>query len=62
MLFLAAGKKVGVTSNSHKAVVNLLGACGDAAQENGSTAASDLKVGDEPDKALILSESGLDLC
>ena len=29
---LAAGKKVGVTSNSHKAVVNLLKACGDAAR------------------------------
>ena len=35
---LAAGKKVGVTSNSHKAVVNLLKACGDAARRNGRQA------------------------
>ena len=48
---LAAGKKVGVTSNSHKAVVNLLKACGDAAQRNGRQLVG-LKVGDEPDKDL----------
>ncbi len=48
---LAAGKKVGVTSNSHKAVVNLLKACGDAARQNGRKLAG-LKVGDEPDKDL----------
>ena len=30
---LAAGKKVGVASNSHKAVINLLIACGDAARK-----------------------------
>lgn len=32
---LAAGKKVGVASNSHKAVLNLFAACGDAAREAG---------------------------
>jgi predicted RecB family nuclease len=48
---LAARKKVGVTSNSHKAVVNLLKACGDAARQNGRKLAG-LKVGDEPDKDL----------
>ena len=48
---LAAGKKVGVTSNSHKAVVNLLKACGDAARRNGRQLVG-LKVGDEPDKDL----------
>ena len=48
---LAAGKKVGVTSNSHKAVVNLLKACGDAARRNGHKLVG-LKVGDEPDKDL----------
>jgi len=32
---LAAGKKVGVTSNSHKAVINLLQACGKVAGEQG---------------------------
>ena len=48
---LAGGKKVGVTSNSHKAVVNLLKACGDAARQNARKLAG-LKVGDEPDKDL----------
>jgi predicted RecB family nuclease len=48
---LAAGKKVGVTSNSHKAVVNLLRACGDAARRNGRQLVG-LKVGDEPDEDL----------
>jgi superfamily I DNA and/or RNA helicase len=48
---LAAGKKVGVTSNSHKAVVNLLKTCGDPARRNGHKLVG-LKVGDEPDKDL----------
>ena len=43
---LAAGKNVGVASNSHKAVVNLLKACGDAARENGKRLVG-LKVGGE---------------
>jgi predicted RecB family nuclease len=32
---LSEGRKVGIASNSHKAVVNLLIACGDAARESG---------------------------
>ena len=43
---LGAGKTVGVTSNSHKAVVNLLIACGDAIRANGGTLKG-IKVGDE---------------
>jgi uncharacterized protein len=43
---LAAGKRIGVASNSHKAVVNLLKACGDAAREKGKHL-SGIKVGGE---------------
>lgn len=43
---LAAGKRVGVASNSHKAVVNLLKACGDAARERDQHL-SGIKVGGE---------------
>ena len=43
---LAAGKKVGVASNSHKAVINLLIACGNAARERGQHL-SGIKVGGE---------------
>jgi predicted RecB family nuclease len=43
---LAAGKKVGVASNSHKAVVNLLIACGNAARERGQHLVG-IKVGGE---------------
>lgn len=50
---LAAGKKVGVASNSHKAVVNLLMACGDAAREHGRKLQG-LKVGGEPEGQLYL--------
>jgi predicted RecB family nuclease len=55
---LAAGRKVGVSSNSHKAAVNLLAACGDAARRN-SRKLVGLKVGDEPDKALHSANAGL---
>ncbi|MEO8328129.1 MAG: TM0106 family RecB-like putative nuclease, partial [Nitrospirota bacterium] len=48
---LASGKKVGVASNSHKAVINLLTACGDAAKERGSQLHG-LKVGGDPDDPL----------
>ena len=41
---LGAGKRVGIASNSHKAVVNLLIACGEAASESGSTLQG-IKVG-----------------
>lgn len=43
---LAAGKKIGVASNSHKAVINLLVACGNAAREKGRYL-SGIKVGGE---------------
>jgi predicted RecB family nuclease len=55
---LAAGKKVGVASNSHKAIVNLLAACGDAARRNGRKLVG-LKVGDEPDVDLHAANPGL---
>jgi predicted RecB family nuclease len=55
---LSAGKKVGVASNSHKAVVNLLAACGDAAREKGRTLHG-IKVGDEPDEPLFSANPGL---
>lgn len=49
---LAAGKKVGVASNSHKAVVNLLLACGDAVRGNGGRLQG-VKVGGEADGPLF---------
>lgn len=49
---LAAGKKVGVASNSHKAVVNLLIACGDAAREDGKLLRG-IKVGGEAEGPLF---------
>jgi uncharacterized protein len=55
---LVAGKKVGVASNSHKAVVNLLAACGDAARKNGRKLVG-IKVGDEPDGDLHRNNSDL---
>src|SRR5438552_3850853 len=55
---LAAGKKVGIASNSHKAVINLLRACGEAAQRNGRKLVG-IKVGDEPDDAFHKANSGV---
>ena len=55
---LAAGKKVGVASNSHKAIVNLLVACGEAARRNGRELVG-MKVGDEPDVDLHAANPGL---
>lgn len=43
---LADGKRVGVASNSHKAVVNLISACGDAVRESGGSLRG-IKVGGE---------------
>ena len=43
---LSAGKRVGVASNSHKAILNLLKACGDAARERGQHLFG-IKVGGE---------------
>jgi uncharacterized protein len=55
---LAVGKKVGVASNSHKAVVNLLTACGEAEQQSGRSLKG-IKVGDEAEGPLFSSNPGL---
>ncbi len=55
---LASGKKVGVASNSHKAVINLLTACGDAAKESGSQLHG-IKVGGDADDSLFTCNPGL---
>ena len=55
---LAAGKRVGVTSNSHKAIMNLLAACGEAARKSGSSLRG-IKVGGEAAGALFESNPGL---
>ena len=49
---LANNKRIGISSNSHKAVVNLLMACGEAARESGTTLLG-MKVGGEADAGLI---------
>ena len=55
---LASGKKIGVASNSHKAVINLLTACGDAAKESGSQLHG-IKVGGDADDPLFTCNPGL---
>ncbi len=55
---LAAGKKVGVASNSHKAVVNLLVACGEAASKSSSSLRG-IKVGGEAGGELFSSNPSL---
>ena len=55
---LASGKKVGVASNSHKAVVNLLSACGEAAQQSGKSLRG-IKVGGENDGTLFSANPDL---
>ena len=55
---LAAGKKVGVTSNSHKAIINLLNACGEAAKEKGATLHG-IKVGGEKDEDFLKANPAL---
>lgn len=50
---LAAGHKVGIASNSHKAVVNLFRACGDAARQSGNKLQG-IKVGGEADEDLLV--------
>ncbi|MCS6286387.1 MAG: TM0106 family RecB-like putative nuclease [Nitrospira sp.] len=49
---LAAGHTVGIASNSHKAVVNLFRACGDAARQAGRKLQG-IKVGGEADVDLL---------
>src|SRR5205823_9993867 len=55
---LAAEKRVGVASNSHKVVANLLAACGDAAREKKRTMYG-IKVGDDPDDPLFSANPSL---
>ena len=55
---LAAGKNVGVASNSHKAVVNLLSACGDAARDKGRQIHG-IKVGGDGDGPMFSANPGL---
>jgi len=55
---LAAGRKVGVSSNSHKAIVNLLIACGEASGEN-SRPLHGIKVGGDSEGHLFSSNPGL---
>lgn len=55
---LAAGRSVGVASNSHKAVVNLLAACGEAASEIGADFRG-IKVGGDSEDPLFFSNPGL---
>lgn len=55
---LVAGKKIGIASNSHKAVVNLLLACGDAARKAGRNLQG-IKVGGEAESLLFSANPGL---
>ncbi|MEP7153584.1 MAG: DEAD/DEAH box helicase, partial [Nitrospira sp.] len=55
---LATGKKVGVASHSHKAVVNLMLACGEAARAGGGRLQG-IKVGGEAEGPLFSSNPDL---
>jgi len=55
---LAAGKKVGVTSNGHKAIENLLKACGEAAP-TGTGGLRGIKVGGDGEGGLFTKNPGL---
>jgi uncharacterized protein len=55
---LAAGKKVGVTSNSHKAVMNLLAACAGSMRIS-AVALHGIKVKGDPAEALFSENPGL---
>ncbi len=50
---LAADKKIGITSNSHKAVLNLLAACGEALRKTGRELEG-LKVGGDEDEQIFI--------
>lgn len=55
---LASGSKIGIASNSHKAVINLLSACGDTAKEHGVQLYG-IKVGGDADDPLFVRHPGL---
>jgi predicted RecB family nuclease len=55
---LAAGKKVGIASNSRKAVTNVLKACGEASRDAGTTLRG-VMVGGDPQETLFSFNPGL---
>jgi predicted RecB family nuclease len=55
---LASGRKIGIASNSHKAVMNLLSACGDAAKER-HVQLHGMKVGGDADDPLFVCHPGV---
>lgn len=55
---LGLGKKVGISSNSHKAIENLLKACGEAAREGGG-ALFGIKVGGDGSGPLFTENPGM---
>jgi predicted RecB family nuclease len=55
---LAAGKRVGITSNSHKAIMNLLGVCSEAASQCGLTLRG-IEVGGDAADALFAANPNL---
>ncbi|HTL61358.1 MAG TPA: TM0106 family RecB-like putative nuclease [Nitrospira sp.] len=55
---LADHKRIGIASNSHKAVMNLLKACGEAARNAGGTLEG-IKVGGEPDEAFLNTNTSM---
>lgn len=55
---LEAGKNIGVASNSHKAITNLLKSCGEALERAGANLKG-VKAGGEPDGDLHASHPGL---
>lgn len=56
---LGAGKRVGVTSNSHKVIYNLLDACGKVAREKGSDLRGIKVGGKDPDNPVFTANPGL---
>lgn len=55
---LAAGKRVGITSNSHKAILNLMAECGRAMRERGETLRG-IKVGGDLADAFFSENPGV---
>jgi uncharacterized protein len=55
---LTAGKKIGIASNSHKAVINLLTACGDAAKKR-HVQFHGMKVGGDAEDPLFVCHPGV---
>ena len=55
---LAQGKKIGVSSNSHKVVINLLAACGDAMKEAGENLEG-IKVGGDSENSIFTNHPDL---